>query len=85
MDLTNKTKQFFLQIKQLNNAGQTAVEYILLFAVVIVMTLALMKQIKDRMVGDISDCQPNSVALGCKIKRAFPSGGYQQFRFFKVM
>jgi hypothetical protein len=81
----NQKNPFIHQLKQLGHSGQTAVEYILLFAIVIVMTLALMKQIKDRMVGDISDCGPNSQALGCKIKGAFPSGGYQNFRFFKVM
>ena len=36
------------ELKAKSSKGQTAVEYILLFAVVIVMTLALMKQIKDR-------------------------------------
>jgi hypothetical protein len=81
----SKFKQFFSLLRKQSNKGQTAVEYILLFAIVVVMTLALMKQIKDRMVGDISNCQPNSQALGCKIRGAFPTGGYENFRFFKVM
>jgi hypothetical protein len=78
-------QQFRRELRKQSSKGQTAVEYILLFAVVLIMTLALMQQIKDRMVGDISNCRPNSKTLGCKIRGAFPAGGYQNFRFFKVM
>ncbi|MBT7609780.1 MAG: class III signal peptide-containing protein [Bacteriovoracaceae bacterium] len=81
----NKKFHFFIALKAFSNKGQTAVEYVLLFAVVIVMTLALMKQIKDRMVGDISNCTANSKDLGCKLRGAFPTGGYENFRYFKVM
>ena len=78
-------KKFMDKLSRVKESGQTSVEYILLFAVVIIMTLALMQQIKDRIIGDIDNCESNNQSIGCKIKAAFPTGGYERFIRFRIL
>lgn len=50
-----------------SNKGQVAVEYILLTVVVMVITMSIMKTVKENMFED-GECPPDSKKLGCVLQ-----------------
>ena len=76
-------KNCFLWVAK-DEVGQTAVEYVLLLAIVLILTLALMEQIQERVIGDIDNCRPDSTTIGCQFKRAFPTGGPENFQYYRL-
>jgi len=77
-------------IKTMGEKGQTAVEYILLFAVVAVMLMSLMRYVQQRVLGNPDDCEgqtgPNQ-SMTCKIYGIFNSytGDYSKFRYYRIL
>ena len=75
--------------KRWSEKGQTAVEYILLFSVVVIMTISFMKYVQERVLGDPEQCasQGNQSSFSCQIYGVFNSyqGDYSKFRYFRIL
>lgn len=72
-----------IEIKKRKQAGQTAVEYIFLLAVVASVVTSIMGLIRTRYLGDISKCTPTSKQLLCKINTLImPMGGGKYFQYY---
>ncbi|TNF30880.1 MAG: class III signal peptide-containing protein [Deltaproteobacteria bacterium] len=69
--------------------GQTAVEYILLFSVVIVMAISFMKYVKERILGNPEQCAQAGAqsSITCQVYGIFNSyqGSYSKFRYFRIL
>ncbi|MCO4794786.1 MAG: class III signal peptide-containing protein [Bacteriovoracaceae bacterium] len=73
---------------ELSDKGQTAVEYILLFSVVIVMSISIMKYVKTRVLGDPENCEGAAESsITCQVHGVFNSykGSYAKFRYFRIL
>lgn len=65
-----------------NQAGQTAVEYIFMIAVVVTIITSLLSVIKNKYLGDLSNCQgANAQKFLCKINSLVAADESQPRRF----
>ncbi len=65
-----------------NQKGQTAVEYIFMIAVVVTIITSLLSVIKNKYLGDLSNCQgANSQKFLCKINVLLMADEAQPRRF----
>lgn len=53
-----------------NEDGQTAVEYILMIAVVSILIFSAMNRIRDRLIAQVNPCPEEDRSLGCSISRS---------------
>lgn len=67
-------------------SGQTVVEYILLLLVMVTIITSLLTYIKNKYIGDITNCDkaPNTETMLCKINSLMePGGGSKKFQFYR--
>ena len=65
-----------------NERGQTAVEYILLIAVLLLIMLSVFSIIKQRVLAGAENCTPGQKSLVCRFHRIFSDS---DFRFFRLI
>lgn len=76
-------KNLFSPLK--SESGQTAVEYILMVAVVAILIFTMMNKIRDRLLARNLPCPPEDRSLGCSLSRASSTlGTYSNFRYFTL-
>jgi Flp pilus assembly pilin Flp len=63
----------------LNEAGQTAVEYILILAVASVLAFKLGNLIKARILGESDNCTPKSTSFYCQIVSIYSGDNFKRF------
>lgn len=73
---------FHKDMKRHSNKGQTAFEYVVLMAVIVIVILGIMKKVRDYLLVDIDKCTPQSSNVVCIWKNQFDQEN--SFRFFKV-
>jgi len=66
-----------------NQKGQTAVEYIMLTMVVVVLIMSLMRYVKKRVLGEGEACTPENKTTVCQFERMFVGGNYRYFRVIR--
>ncbi|RLA62591.1 MAG: hypothetical protein DRQ88_08170 [Epsilonproteobacteria bacterium] len=62
--------------------GQTAVEYILLIAVMSTIAFSIMKIAKERLLADADNCSPESKSMVCLFKNLYDK---RDFVYFTIM
>lgn len=62
-----------------SEAGQTAVEYILLLAVASVLAFKLGNLIKAKILGEGDNCTPNSTSFYCQIVSIYSGNNFKRF------
>ena len=65
-----------------NDKGQTAVEYILMLAVILLILLSVFSIIRERVLAGAENCTPEQKSLICRFHRIFSD---DQFRFFRLI
>lgn len=73
---------FHKELKKLAKKGQTAVEYIVLMAIIVSIIITLMKKVREYLLADIDTCTPQSTQVICAWKNMFDQ--QNAFRFFQV-
>lgn len=68
-------------LKEAGEKGQTAIEYVLLLAVIAPLIFNLMGYFKDFMVGDAGKCTSNSKSLICMVELSLSK---DQFKIFTL-
>lgn len=68
---------FKLLLHKLKSKGQTAVEYILLFSVVVSIVVSILQQVKGYILDNAENCTPASTSIICKLSRAYDIGKWQ--------
>jgi Flp pilus assembly pilin Flp len=66
-----------------SESGQTAVEYILMTAVVVTIITSLMGYVKKRVLGEGEECTPESTTIVCRFENIFAGGNYKYFRVLR--
>ena len=66
----------------MKDKGQTAVEYILLLAVMTLIFISVFGIIKSRVLAGADNCTPEQKSLVCYFHRLFDHG---QFRYFRLV
>ena len=65
-----------------NKRGQTAVEYILLVAVIVIILFAVFSIIKERVLAGTENCTSGQKSLICQFHRIFSDS---EFRYFRLV
>ena len=66
----------------MDDKGQTAVEYLLLLAVMIAISISVFGVIKEQVLAGANNCTPEQKSLVCQFHRVFSHG---QFRYFRLV
>ena len=70
---------------KINDKGQTAIEYIILLAVMVVILVPLLAYIRTQLIPERSDCPASDTTIGCGIARFVSSmGTTPDFRYFTL-
>ncbi len=68
-----------------NKKGQTAVEYIILLAVIMVIMFPLLAYIRTQLAPERTPCLPNDRSIGCGVQRFISSmGANPKFKYFTL-
>lgn len=73
---------FKQNLKKLSQKGQTAVEYIVLMAIIVSIIIGLMKKVRQFLLADVNSCTPQSTQVICAWQRMFDQ--QNAFRYFQV-
>ena len=63
--------------------GQTAVEYILLLAVIAIVVFSVFSIIKERVLAGAENCTPGQRSLICQFHRIFSASEFRYFRLIR--
>lgn len=63
------------------NKGQTAVEYVMLIAVMVTIMGSVLSTVRSAILGDARNCTPDSKAIVCSFERSF---NVEDLRYFTI-